>query len=1262
MTLGGSGWSHLDVSAIASLDAKRFEDLCYDMVQTESFDRHDDPVPDGPAGPYTGDGGRDILLTVKRPPTISRLAYQQKYLLKPLTDDAIGRTAYSCKTGDWLKLALKDAKDPNRGKRAVQVLAEGGHFKLFISQVGLLDELRERDKVEATPKEHLVRELAKRVGAPAPGTAPIADRIEILDANDVHRFLIQRKPEDLLLRFGDELGITKELHPYREWRDHHDKDRVEAPFRDDEGRTAKAATLTAHLATSGGSARDRVSFVFGPSGIGKTRTVLWALEQANVALRDRLRVAYSQREAHEALSSGFIDRHPDAIVVVDDCSEDDAHDLATLFMSKAGRAERSHLVVIVPVKALTRKTLFGQWPIEALNPAGIAALVRDSASHSLGDGDVQTITQLAEGFPYFAVLLAREASEVGRAPSSLDQAVDWVLASRHEANTDSARKHLRSQRCRALAAIALTRGEVLERSEPAQREKIARAVMLPDWPALHKFRDECRQRGLVRPGLGGDFAYVTPLILEREVLRRMYGPGGPDNGGRILEERAPEMLEQLLERLSVLDLGPELRGPLARAAIEDLHAAHALSDLTSRHLVGPRLMFVAREAPATTAAVLRELVDAASIDDLRVEDWHRRDVVWALDHVVGRTQGFADAEAALFRLAQAENETYGNNATAVWRGIFSIELSAVHVPLAERTALLKRRLLDREPRARSTALGGVEAVLETRAFRLVGDSPDGEPRDPTVDEAVGARRAAWDLLVDGARDEDLAVAARAKAIALDHVRGGVRGGMAVDALGAIAQLVPVLSPSERVALRGEIDEVKAYDGAWLGTGKAMLDQLESALAPTVYGERLRDAVGRWPPAAERRGMDAVDAALARDGLAGDHSLLSAEVDWLFSGEARRARPFLWAVGQQDREGALLPELIARADDATSSSLVAAYVEGLASVLDEARMGRLLDDLVNDTSRPALALLASAAAVGLTDQRVLALIPIVAQRDIDPAALLEFGRRAASAEVATSALLHLVRALLDLGTVEAVGAALEVLDGILARRPDDFATARALVEEAVSSAASVEIVGVAEHYWERVAKQLVDHGGVAAATDAALAMLGRDRGSAHPVWPVLQAAFGRDDEAAWASLAGALETSPSSSARLVLRLRFARSRLPLPPSSVLDWVGTDERRGRMIASIVTPNHPVLPPVLRELIRRFGVESAVAREVAARMRSTRESVPSLADDDLTRARIARAWQDDDDPIIRDFATRLAATLEEQAELEAAIEEGHRARYGT
>jgi hypothetical protein len=61
-------------------------------------------------------------------------------------------------------------------------------------------------------------------------------------------------------------------------------------------------------------------------------------------------------------------------------------------------------------------------------------------------------------------------------------------------------------------------------------------------------------------------------------------------------------------------------------------------------------------------------------DRRRIEDRARREAVWTLVRLAWKTSSFHDAVFAMALLAEAENETWANNATAEFLARFQIFL------------------------------------------------------------------------------------------------------------------------------------------------------------------------------------------------------------------------------------------------------------------------------------------------------------------------------------------------------------------------------------------------------------------------------------------------------------------------------------------------------------------------------------------------------------------------------------------------------------
>ncbi|XXY20112.1 hypothetical protein WME88_10770 [Sorangium sp. So ce216] len=1265
------GWTDLKVDPLEALEPDQFEQFCFDLIQFEAYERHDGPELDGPAGRSVADGGRDILLTVKRSPVTPKIDYQKAHVLTPLTEDGQVRTAYSCKSGEnWLNLALRDVHDRKGPGRVIEVLLEGGYFKLLINTIGKRDYEVERNGIKRTPHKHLAAALWDRLKQERPDAEDPSARIEILDAHVLTGFLRARRPEGgTIAAWADHFGLVPLLHGLDAWRAQHREDRSEPAFTDDAARQALRDALLAFVRCAATTPRELAAWLVGPPGVGKTRLVLEALA-SDPSIEQRVRVAWSPEEALDALGAGrLLVRHPALVLIVDDCPTIQVDMLAARFVAAAGPHASARLLIVTPApeQVLAGARLSPRWYLEPLDARAARALAAGALGASTDAERVHDIARLSEGYPWFVDLLARESLVEGRPPRDVREAAQWALAAHWEARPGPDLEALRLRRARCLLAASITRRIDWAALAPARRDDVARAVGLERGEDLFDAALQCAGRGILRRNQGWKYKYVTPLVLEREVIAWLLDPdGGHDPGGRTLVRYGQAYLDDFFETLSRLGLRREVVADLARVGIEDLERAPVdWGELRTLGFLGPRLLFTARHAPGATARELRRRVEATSIQELRARVEERRGMMFALEELATRADAFEDAEAALLRLAQAENESYANNATATWAGLFLVEINATHRTLAERMALLEQRLSDPEPAVRTVAIEGVQAVLSARAHRRAYEAVDGAWTAPMSEEARLARAQAWTLLAARFADPDPTVAAKAKRAGIRELRGAVRAGMGDHAMTTLAAHLADFTESERVQLRDALEAVRTYDAGWLAPDGEYPGRLEALLAPSSFQQRLRQRVGAWGPAALRKNDDALDDALAREGLAGDAPVLG-ELDWLVSDEAVRAHVFAYALGRCDERGLLLAGLRARARawrKAWKGRIVfARYLGGWAQVGRDAAADAVLRELRLDTDEASVLALA-VVELGATEERLAWIQRAVQGGLLDEACVLELGRRRHwLLHVSDTAFAAFAGALVEGTSIEPAAAALELLVDHIEDRPERAAPLRALLLRALERLAPHRVHGMTDHFWELGARLLVEQGEAARVAELALVVLSQPRGAKDHAWKALHAAAARDARAAWRAVATALDRRDPAAGHLQMAFMFHRSSFAWPAEDVLAWVGQDARRGRTAAALVRPRSPELDPIVRALVQRFGPRSSVADEIIARVHSTDGAVASLAEHDAGQLDRARAWLADPDPRVRAFAERLIESLTRSHEQHAADEEDERRRWGT
>lgn len=1269
-----NGWQDLQAEMLAQLEGDDFESFCEALVRFEALDRQVDPELYGSAGKYVPDGGRDLLLSVKKPPAHSKSKYQAMHHLVPITEDPIAgrssptRTVYSYKgptpknPKSWLDKALKDVE--KGAKRAVEVLAEGGYFKLLINQQETLDAEVKRGGETRTSHQHLRNAFWERLRQVDRNAEDPGDRIQIFEAGEIAAYLRARQPEggemDLWLR---RLGLTPVLMNLDGWRTIHVTDRQQPQLVEDSVRTQIRDQILEFASPNVPSSTTRVACVVGKPGVGKTRLVLESLTSVP-GTAQRARVALSPPEAMEAINNReLLRRHPNLLLVVDDCLVDETRMIASRFSGHAQLSSSARLLLLVPASLdAVGKDLppsSKRWSLEPLDPEHAREVVGNELERPKDDADVVTIADFSEGFPWFARLLAVEFREAQRPPVDMREAVRWALASLGERSSPDELVKLRLVRARTLLAASLTRSVDWDQLPHDKREQLAKAVGLSSWQVLIDEAHQCVKRGILRRSLGWKFKYVTPQILEREVLSLLLGPDGPDGGGRTLQEFAAEYLGELFETLNRLELADHgLIKSICDVALEDLRRVELGSFAEDRW--SPRLQFLAHHRPGETAHVLRRLIEHSSIEDLRAVSGHRA-FVWALEELIAHDEAIDDAEEAVFRLSRAENESYANNATAVWSWLFHVELNMTTRPLAERLQLLARRMSESDVRARLVALRGVESAVTAFPVRITS-APRGVRSSPTPAEAREGRLRAWSLLCERFADPEPTVAKAAKQMAVKHLRGAlITFHIGQEVMNMIETRVGEFSDEERISLREKIEEMRAYDSKHFDPTDVQPAALEAAVAPRSFGERLRQRVGVWGPASLRGENKRLDDALASEGLQGDTACLREQLEWLVTEQAQRAHAFASAIGRADVEGTLFDDLrqLARThpDSWKAQALVARYVGGVVEAGRLAQAESLFHAMQRNPDEASATALACIE-VGATPERLAWLVEALRAGCLPDLVIQELGRRNEWLESASE------DEFLDLIQVMAAGgpiACSAALDLFVDRDQQPRERALSLLDILLSALAPASTHGMTDYHWELGAKMLVDGGMAARAAELAVVALMRERGSNDFAWNVLHYASERDASGAFRAVARGLEV-PGPGGRLLIAFWYHRVAFAWPANDVLAWVGDDERRGRAAAGIVRVRSEELPEVLRELIRRFGPRSSVAREIEARMTSTDGMVPSLAEHAGKQLDRARHWIDDPDPSIAAFAKKLVADLENEYEQHAAYEEDERRRFGT
>ena len=1019
------GTSELDPAKLRKLGKAQFERLCYHVLLTFELDqRHTWPwvLPDGPGGEVgQTDGGCDFSLDIKARP--HRPLAEFRYAI---TADETGITWYSCKNtkqeDNARDLVLRDVSLSRKNleklwtgtedlssdikekcttggklsKQLLEVLVSGGrYFVLIAAQVPKKSDLQ---KSVVAKLEYWCATLLGK-------TVDLRTAVRIIDANDLAQLINHhglKLPRDIELEL--DIGAPRDLLTWSGWKDQFESDRGtdrgNPSFALDSDRQEKLAQIMALTASGSGDSRARHEWIAGPPGMGKTRMVLEALEK--VPAHER-RVSFTEDPdaALRAMASSWFSTKDDAIVVVDECSEARADELIHAFRHNNG-ARRNSLILIGPLPEAYARP---RWPPSVLSKlpnSMICELIRDVAREvSFDDATLENLADLVDGYPHYAVLLAKELAPGDAA--ILPQLSRWdvaqrALAGRPSDGGDVWRARV-DQRAKALLAVAIVPSLSWDNLDHDTEIALSRALQL-EFPALRRAADDCEKRGVLRHVKSQGLQYISPKLLGTIILDRFLGggPEGPNLGPRIKRE-LPRYYGDLCESVQRYGANQDVQRRLAELDLgePDAHTWERLDMLAQWH-------------PESTARSLPRLFSDQTPEEIVGSDL-RGTVVFALTHLCRRRvpfEHFEFAEEALFRLVLAatrhtEDQPWYprglglREVVRMWSSLFSLA-NSTHQPLGARLSILERRAREPDPLVRRAVVTAMEAALDPYSGAHVyprRDLMDGEWPRLDAPELVEAQSRLTSDLLTLADDADEGVSDDARRALTRMLRLLLVSTASARSLEDLAERVRRWTPNQKCRLQEAIDDFQRFQHGVAPTLESRshdeaLASLRAGLTVDDLVDRVTMRVGRWQPdlvdddeEAEDVSADQTregDRALARE-LLQQPVRWDAALRWLEQPEALRSADFLQALGLVDERDGLLVPLMARLPGRSQSRNLAMYMRGRHERLDDGETNTWL------TTALSLPILHEAAARLLaslpgSDERIGAVVALAEAKTLD----------------------------------------------------------------------------------------------------------------------------------------------------------------------------------------------------------------------------------------------------------------------------------------
>ncbi len=1266
------------IEAIEALRKGELEEVLDALLRAERSERFEPGTVDidGPRDIDIQDGGRDNRVEIR------------KSAHTPVDDPLLPAEApvevvYSCKTTNnpeereraaW-KDKLREAVDPGKAwdKRGAdnpaapkrreaadalyRSLAAGGRYVVVLGwRPAGVSELR----------KELVARLEWRLSVDGHGQVELGDRVVIRDANYLKR-AIERLDRRLQASVRKRLGLEDAAfwQDWAQWSKRYSGERRRMDFVADAKRERLLARLFAFLHEA--QPDDRTIHVWGPPGVGKTRLVHELLSgveevEARVRYTADLAQAVAWLNARPSIAS-------DAIVVVDEAQAPNLRSvLLTPFNVASDRHRSARLIAIGPL----HKNHAGEPPpleVERLDDREARALLAGEAGDDAGLLD--RLVSLCGGFPLFVLWLGHA---LGRNPALLAEpgarltgsSSEWdvCVAVLDSPDADEARA---SARAKTLLLALLVPDGRWQRLPDDEQDQLARALA-EDWTSLMREQGEVESRGFLRR-LPDHSVYVSPQNLERMLLNHFFGGSNPPLDPEAVRARSPERYPKLLARAQEVGASERCKRKLASAQLRGVEACATRSEWVAWMRA---LLPAARVEPERAVAAIEAALDRLGPNQIAREPEFMARLRSTLAHLSQRELGeseFARVETSLFRLVDLPEELRDPDSLGLWTQLFAVSAYMTRQAFSWRAQLLKSRLAAAAPRQRVLAIAALARALD---LRIPARGIDGalEFERLAEHEAVDRLEHYWEALLGAAEDRSDEVASAARRAIVDTLRQGLRAGLSPAGVDRLADSVRTWSVEQRDALDERVDEARSDDaeivarrGPELGRALASLSE---RLVPKTLAARLRAQVGRrrpgpWPLDSEARAEQErrLDAQLADELIASPEQLVDA-LDWLVSDRAVRARSFALALGQRDSEQRVFASLRTRLATPAGLDFATGYLLGWGQAAGRARFDAWLGDA---RSREPADLLVRVLARLEPNARRVELLRGILREDASPR--LAFTVLAQGSSWTERAPIPVVDELIERVAgapgLEPARVAVGAIAARLRRTTELGARTRAAMHELLDRATSSPLPAVVERHWVSAIVALVSAGDLAplrAAFERSLRADTIDHPD-HVVAALRRLAGSGVGDQLWPLVADLLEDQPST-VRLAITLHETHLLHSLTPRLVLDWVGDDLGRARIVATQLDLESEQLDAITRGLLARFGPRSWVAKDLASQVEHPPRPRADRVEFLREQARRARAWAGDADEAVSEWASELAERLERRAgdELD---DEQRRLRYG-
>ena len=418
----------------------------------------------------------------------------------------------------------------------------------------------------------------------------------------------------------------------------------------------------------------RVVRVVGPSGIGKSRLILEALgpseqdERQGYSLADLVLYA-DESEVGELAINGVVQALADnaqrAILVVDRCPPEAHRTLVGMVQRQASFLSLITIDDEIPAAARDQ-TIVEIAECETLvkvpeAPSSVTETLINLVCPGLPSEDFRRLAHFSRGFPKIAHLVARAWTSA----RSVAHATEEHLVQTYVVGRRSHERELLLTSAQLLAAFRLVRVDHPDGDQLAELAARGRNLSGPD---LRDGINQLVDRGVARRR--GKCVTLQPRPIALHLAERKWRDWSRDEWDSILGgDASPDLKVGAAKQLALLNT-TDVAQQVVEHVCRDGGPFDGIEGIAQPSHAEVLSALAEIDTSLVAERIRRSLRHVPDLDAVRGDV--RRHLVWALEKIAFHPDSFDEGAHLLLRLALAENETYGNNATGQFVGLFPV--------------------------------------------------------------------------------------------------------------------------------------------------------------------------------------------------------------------------------------------------------------------------------------------------------------------------------------------------------------------------------------------------------------------------------------------------------------------------------------------------------------------------------------------------------------------------------------------------------------